>query len=69
MQLLVILAAFVLTLFVFAAFSAVLAFPFMWGWNYAITHTFGAPEIQWGHAFVLLLFIATFLSRVGVKEE
>lgn len=54
-----------LGLLMLAAVAAVVAFPFMWGWNYAITHVFGAPEIGWGHSFVLLFFLSSARAQVG----
>lgn len=38
---------------VYAVFGLLLAFPAMWCWNYAATHAFGAPALNWGHAYCL----------------
>jgi hypothetical protein len=37
-----------------AALSLVMAFPFMWAWNYAMTSVFGLPKIGWLTSFCLL---------------
>lgn len=60
---------FLLASAVVAGVAAVVAFPFMWGWNYAITHVFGAPDIGWGHAFVLLFFLMTIKPSMSVAAK
>ena len=38
--------------------NLLLAWPFKWCWNYGVTHAFGLPQIEWGHAFCLLWVLA-----------
>lgn len=56
--------------FVVAALSLLLAFPFMWAWNYIIPTVFGLPKIGWLGAFCLLwVSHAIFPSRVVNTKE
>ena len=52
----------------FALFNLIAAFPFKWCWNYGMTHAFGLPSIEWGHAFCLL-WVLTYLRTVTVDRK
>ena len=50
------------------ALNLLMAFPFMWTWNYAMTRTFGLPEINWLSSFCLLLiFHMVFPQKITEK--
>lgn len=51
---------FVFFLAAYAGISLLLAFPFMWTWNYAMPHVFKLPEISWGEAWCLI-YVLTHL--------
>lgn len=46
-----------LTIILFAGINALIAFPFMWCWNYVIVY-FGFKGITWGQAWCILFLIA-----------
>lgn len=51
-----------------AALSLVMAFPFMWAWNYAMTSVFGLPEIGWLTSFCLIWVAHQVLPKSVVKK-
>ena len=53
------------TALVYLAIASVVAFPFMWGWNYAFTHVFKAPPLNWGQSFVFMLMMGACLSGLN----
>ena len=63
---------FVLAVLGIVGVSLLMGFPVKWCWNHAITHAFGAPEIQWGHAVCMMILVATFFaierSEIGKRS-
>jgi len=50
-------------LILYAVFSILAAYPFKWGWNYAIPYLFeGTKTIEWTHAWCMC-FLLAYLSR------
>lgn len=51
-----------------AALSLVMALPFMWAWNYAMTSVFGLPKIGWLTSFCLIWVAHQVLPKSFVKK-
>ena len=51
-----------------AILSLVMAFPFMWAWNYIIPTLFGLPKIGWLGAFCLLWISHQILPKQVISK-
>lgn len=54
---------------VVAILSLLIAFPFMWAWNYAVPRVFGMPEINWLSAVCLLWISHCVFPNKVLKVE
>ena len=60
----------IIVVFFIALLIGLVAFPFMWGWNYAVVNAITiAKEIDYGTAFVLMLFIGFFIKSSSSSSK
>ena len=56
-------------LVVWSVMSLLLAFPFMWCWNYVMPYLFGLKTLAWGQAWCLSFLVGMVFRSVSSHSK